>query len=210
MRGAAHCHGVLWVDMESYLSQEGTDIEKMFLQPAYQKLINDTIPSSEEEEAVVIYVDRFVTCSIQEPISRDIALEVNHHKHSHTCRKYGGVCRFDFPRYPCLHTVLAKPLRLTHEYDERQEVYEYMKSVLLPVKAVLEDTEKMDKLTQIRNDEMQELYNLKLKRHKIQKILDDPIFKRQIKALKFKIPKEKLVGLKKKKKTGCQKKSSLT
>ena len=46
---------------------------------------------------------------------------------------------------------------MTHDYDERQGVYEYMKSVLLPVKAVLEDAETMEKLTQIREDEMQEL-----------------------------------------------------
>merc|ERR1712228_369332 len=123
--------------------------------------IHDIIPNSDEEEAVVTYVDRFVTCSIQEPISRDIALEVNHHKHSFTCRKCGRDCRFDFPRYPCLCTVLAKPLRLTHEYEERQEVYEYMQSVLLPVKAVLENAETMEKLSQIRLDEMEELYDLK-------------------------------------------------
>ena len=200
LRGAAHCHGVLWIDMESYLAKEATDIEKMYLQPAYEKLIHDIIPNSDEEEAVVTYVDRFVTCSIQEPISRDIALEVNHHKHSFTCRKCGRDCRFDFPRYPCLHTVLAKPLRLTHEYEERQGVCEYMQSVLLPVKAVLEDAETMEKLNQIRLDEMEELYDLKLKRHKIVKIIEDPIFKKQIEKWKFPIKKQKLIGLKKKKK----------
>ena len=141
------------------------------------------------------YVDRFVTCSVQEPISRDIALEVNHHKHSHTCRKGGRVCRFDFPRFPCLHTVLAKPLRLSHEYEERKEVYEYMQSVLLPVKAVLEDAETMEKLHQIRLDEMQELYDLKLQRHKIVRIIEDPIFKRQIEKWQFPIKREKLIGL---------------
>ena len=58
-----------------------------------------------------------------------------------------------------------------------------MKSVLLPVKAVLEDAETMEKLTQIREDEMQELYDLKLKRHKIVKIIEDAERNRREKAV---------------------------
>ena len=142
LRGAAHCHGVLWIDMDKYLSdnKKATDMEKQHLQNAYANLMADIIPSNDEESAVVSFVDQFVTCSLQEPISRDIALEVNNHRHSHTCRRYGGVCRFDFPRWPCLYTILAKPLRLTHEHEQRQEVYEHLKQVLLSVRNVLEDS----------------------------------------------------------------------
>ena len=95
LRGAAHCHGVLWVDMDAYLKNEmATANEKLHLQKAYENLMKDILPTGEEESAVVQYVDHFVTCSLQEPISRDIALQVNNHRHSHTCRRYGGVCRF--------------------------------------------------------------------------------------------------------------------
>ena len=174
LRGAAHCHGVLWVDMDAYLAKNemATANEKLHLQKAYENLMRDILPTGEEESAVVQYVDQFVTCSLQEPISRDIALQVNNHRHSHTCRRYGGVCRFDFPRWPCLHTILAKPLRLTHEYDQRQEVYEHLKKILLSVRNVLENPELMEKLTQIGSEEMQELYDLKQKKFQIEKILD--------------------------------------
>merc|ERR1711911_188838 len=193
------------------------DIEKQHLKKAYEHLMTDTIPSCEEEAAVVSYVDQFVTCSLQEPISRDIALQVNNHRHSHTCRRYGGVCRFDFPRWPCLHTILAKPLRLTHEYEKRQEVYEHLKMILLSVRNVLENPELMEKLTQIGSEEMQELYDLKLKKFQIEKILDDPVFKSQVLSMQSDVPKEKLIELekligpfpKKKKSTGDSLKDNL-
>merc|ERR1711893_155838 len=174
-----------------------TDNEKQHLRKAYENLMKDILPTEEEESAVVQYVDHFVTCSLQEPISRDIALQVNNHRHSHTCRRYGGVCRFDFPRWPCLYTILAKPLRLTHEYEQRQEVYEHLKIILLSVRNVLENPELMEKLTQIGSEEMQELYDLKEKKFQIEKMLDDPVFKRQVLAMKLDVPKEKLIELEK-------------
>ena len=69
-----------------------SDVEKQFLKSAYQNLINDIIPTEEEESAIVKYIDKFVTCSLKDPMSADIAKEVNCHKHSHTCRRAGGVC----------------------------------------------------------------------------------------------------------------------
>ena len=185
LRGAAHCHGVLWIDMDKYLekNKKATENEKLHLKQAYEHLMTDIIPSDEEESAVVSFVDLFVTCSLQEPISRDIALQVNNHRHSHTCRRYGGVCRFDFPRWPCLCTILAKPLRLTHDPDERQEVYEHLKLVLLSVRNVLENSELMEKLCEIGSEEMQALFNIKQKKFQIEKMLDDPKFKKEILAM---------------------------
>ena len=124
-------------------------------------------------------------------------MQVNNHRHSHTCRRYGGVCRFDFPRWPCLHTILAKPLRLTHEYEQRQEVFEHLKKILLSVRNVLENPELMEKLTQIGSEEMQELYDLKQKKFQIEKILDNPVFKRQVLSMQSDVPKEKLIELEK-------------
>ena len=185
LRGAAHCHGVLWIDMDKYLekNKKATENEKLHLKQAYEHLMTDIIPSDKEESAVVSFVDLFVTCSLQEPISRDIALQVNNHRHSHTCRRYGGVCRFDFPRWPCLCTILAKPLRLTHDPDERQEVYEHLKLVLLSVRNVLENSELMEKLCEIGSEEIQALFNIKQKKFQIEKMLDDPKFKKEILAM---------------------------
>ena len=71
---------MLWVDLDAYLDK-ASDVEKEFLQSAFNKLINDIIPDDEEEIAVVTYIDNFVTCSLQDPMSRNIAQEVNCHKH---------------------------------------------------------------------------------------------------------------------------------
>ena len=204
LRGAAHCHGVLWIDLDAYLADNATDVEKSYLLPAFQKLIDDIIPGPEEETAVVTYVDKFVTCSLQDPMSRDIAQEVNCHKHSHTCHRYGGVCRFDFPRYPCLYTILAKPLRLTHAKEEREEAYEHLKQVLLPIKEILEDAKMMEALQKIRSSDLERLYELKLQRHKIKRILDDPVFLKQVKKMK------KTVNISEKKLIGHLKKQNLT
>ena len=173
LRGEAHCHGVLWIDMDKYLAKnkKSKDNEKLHLKEAYEKLMTDIIPSYEEESAVISFVDQFVTCSLQEPISRDIALQVNNHRHSHTCRKYGGICRFDFPRWPCLYTILAKPLRLTHEHDQRQEVYDHLKQVLLSVRNVLEDSDLMERISEIGSEEMQALYDIKQKNSKLRRCL---------------------------------------
>ena len=81
-----------------------------------------------------------------------------------------------FPKISLLlFTVLAKPLRLTHDQEHRQEVYDNHKHVLLPVKELLGDPVRMEKLLIIRNDELERLYDLKLMRHKIQIILEDPM-----------------------------------
>ncbi len=53
----------------------------------------------------------------------------------------------------------------------------------------------MEKLCEIGSEEMQLLYDLKQKKFRIEKILDDPVFKRQISAMQSDVPEEKLIEL---------------
>ena len=110
--GAAHIHGTLWLDLES--------IEKLKLKngklvnsdengtmkglcEAFRKLKNSEMLLKEDTECLSRFVDAFITVSTcEEEVGVEIATtvkEVNQHRHSKTCRKYGGNCRFHYPRF---------------------------------------------------------------------------------------------------------------
>ncbi|XP_062614791.1 uncharacterized protein LOC134276564 [Saccostrea cucullata] len=71
--------------------------------------------SNEEIEA---YVDKYVTCGLQENNSQMKCLvELQVHKHSKTCKKGGkSVCRFGFPLPPLPKTMLLEPLDVDVEH----------------------------------------------------------------------------------------------
>ena len=117
-------------------------VEFKFLQSALRKCQENEIPSEDENRAILAFVDKFVTCTLQDPRSSKIAASVQRHHHTFTCRKAGSNCRFHFPRYPSLHTILAKPLRNVFKNDEDEEKRKAMvmkiRLALGNVKAVLE------------------------------------------------------------------------
>ena len=45
---------------------------------------------------------------------KKIVTEVQKHKHTDSCRKYTGKCRYGFPRLPSAKTLLARPIEETH------------------------------------------------------------------------------------------------
>ena len=69
-----------------------------------------------EEKAVIAFVDKFTTCTLNEASIAsktddvnlkkrakeviDIVSEVNIHRDTKSCRKYETKCRYGFPRYP--------------------------------------------------------------------------------------------------------------
>ncbi|KAK3105661.1 hypothetical protein FSP39_002926 [Pinctada imbricata] len=99
-RGSPHIHMLVWVDDA----------------PKYPK---------DSDEAVVEFVDNYVTCS-NEKDKLSTLIELQTHKHSKTCRKKGkAVCRFGFPLPPLRTTMLLEPLETDIEkykkkYDEIQ------------------------------------------------------------------------------------------
>ena len=71
------------------------------------------------------FIDTFVTCSSDKDEAKkllmrecgdkdavaekaaDIAKTVNKHKHNRTCRKYNTKCRFNYPKYPSMRTIIT-------------------------------------------------------------------------------------------------------
>ena len=96
-RGSPHIHMLVWIDNA----------------PKYPK---------DDEETIVKFVDKYVSCSNQHD-SMSHLVELQTHKHSKTCRKKGkAVCRFGFPLPPLRKTVLLEPLDL--DVDKYKKKYD--------------------------------------------------------------------------------------
>ena len=98
-RGAPHAHGVIWTKLG-----EGSKLEERFknLTNAFANLKLDKLLTEQMMDALTSFVDTFTTVStnaskVGEDVSK-IVLEVNKHTCTKTCQKYGGTCRFFYPR----------------------------------------------------------------------------------------------------------------
>ena len=173
-RGAGHYHGTLWVDLpriERLIWKNGrlelsNEPGKMKgLCAAFKKIKNTEKLLEEDVESLANFVDTFITVSTcEKKVGKDIARvvkEVNQHRHSKTCRKYGGSCRFNFPKPPAPHTIIVQPLR-EGDTEKRRKLLVESDIVISKVMNVLEDEESMEKLL-----EMCEKKSLKAKEQKI-------------------------------------------
>ena len=118
-------HGVCWIDKEE-LKKRGIKGDLYYFEKESLKL-----------------ADEVVTCKIPDDDEelKKIVLDVQIHKHTKSCKKYNGVCRYGFPRFPSPRTVLAKPLEMTHpDLDEKEKAAKKSKAskILLAAKAYLE------------------------------------------------------------------------
>ena len=83
----------------------------------------------------------------------EIAKNVNQHHHTHTCRKYGDVCRFGFERLPSPETLIAQPVKGSQ--DEKQKILQKCNETIRRVKEVLSDKEEIQKLLKGFNKELE-------------------------------------------------------
>ena len=182
--GAPHIHGILWVDIEAIIKEDQSGGSKRleYLESALQTMYDDQLPSDDEKRALEYYIDKFVTCSLKDPQTRDIAMDVQIHHHTKTCQSRGPDCRFYFPQFPSLRTIISVPTRLIHPEDEnkKKELHDMIKLVLGKVQGVLENQELMDEANKIHRDDIDQLilnrdYYLRSK-----KIVEDNIFVCQI------------------------------
>ena len=152
------------------------------LERAFAKCSESKVPDEEERSAIEAFVDEFITCSLRNPMTRKIAMSVQSHHHTFTCSKRGSNCRFSFPRFPCLYTQVAVPVRLIFGEDEdrKKEELQKMRTVLNKVRTVLEDKDMMTKINEIHKDEIEEIIGEKELHLKARHILDDHIFEKQI------------------------------
>ena len=152
------------------------------LKSALQTMYDDHLPSEEETEAMEAYIDMFVSVSLKNPETRHIALDVQIHKHTKTCMSRGPDCRFHFPLFPSLRTIISVPIRLIHPDDEeqRKELQDKINLVLGSVKKVLENEEEMDCAGNIYRDEINKLVENRDFASRSTKILEDKIFMNQL------------------------------
>ena len=105
VRGAAHVHGALWLDLQA--------LDNTFpgLKMSMQKLQSGQTLSEKEEDTVINFIDNFISVSSDTNL-KEIVKEVQTHHHTKTCRKRSSSsCRFSYPRFPSEKTIIAKPLR---------------------------------------------------------------------------------------------------
>ena len=127
--GSPHAHGVLWLDIPKIVSDQIKlgKLRFQHLQSAFDTCAESKIPDDDQKFAISSFVDEFITCSLRNPSTREIAKQVQTHNHTFTCTKRGSKCRFNFPRYPSLQTIVAVPLRLIFPDDEEGKKKELMK-----------------------------------------------------------------------------------
>ena len=108
------------------------------------------------------FADLFITCSLKDPMTKKIVEEVQIHHHTKACRKYCPICRFFFPRFPSLRTIVSVPFhKIQGNREEQLEKLEKSKAVLKKVSVVLENEETMDELIQVEMHEVNDYVNIK-------------------------------------------------
>ena len=58
---------------------------------------------------------------VAQHITEKIVSKVQIHHHTKSCRKYGTICRFSFPKFPTTETILAIPVDKLSKYFEDEE-----------------------------------------------------------------------------------------
>ena len=119
-RGMPHVHGVFWLcheDIKDFTDNDGN-------------LDKDKLPS---------LIDEWISCSTntEDEVLNELVKDLNVHRHTKSCRKYGTICRFHFPKLPSDETLIASPLPDELDEDEKQQKLESAKELLDKVKEFL-------------------------------------------------------------------------
>ena len=133
-RGMPHIHGVLWLK-ESLIKDIINENKQFDLEKVDENGNN----------LFIKFVDEWTTCRLpKDNIElRNQVLAVNTHlKCTASCKKKSNKCRFNFPRFPCKKTIIAKPLDSNLTEEEKTVKVEKAKVNLKIVK------ENLDKLTE--------------------------------------------------------------
>ena len=120
LRGMPHVHGVIWLKKSTvnhFMKEDGT-------------LDQDNIKN---------LIEDWISCSITTSNTNlnKLVQEVNMHRHTKSCKKNTGNCRFHFPRMPSDKTIIATPLPSNMDDDEKKTVLEKAKKTLKVVKDAL-------------------------------------------------------------------------
>ena len=118
------------------------------LEEAYRSLREYKPLSTDEENALIDFVDRTVTCTLNPDLAAkmidvsktredglkiiEIVKDVQVHHHTKSCKKLesSSACRFRFPKFPIWKTIITKSQVLDEDTDARTERLERHAKVL--------------------------------------------------------------------------------
>ena len=94
------------------------------------------------EEGARQLAHHLISCSIpkDDDFMKEIVTNVQTHKHTESCRKYDGNCRFHFPRFPNYEPL---PILAGPPNDMEEGKLETIKQRLKKIKQLLETPNKM-------------------------------------------------------------------
>ena len=95
------------------------------------------------------FINSFITVSTKKnvvgaKIAKTVK-EVNQHKHSKTCAKYGNTCRFNYPKPPAPHTIIVQPL-IESDTKKRDKLLNKYSQAIHQVITVLENKEYLEEI----------------------------------------------------------------
>ena len=127
-----------------------------------------------EHEALAAFIDKFCTCTLKDPRTRDIVKSVNMHHHTKTCPKHMMDCRVRFPRFPSLRTIISIPAEVKYSDPEVAAKKMHEATILLKkVKDVLENDKKMAEYCELFEDEIETYVSHQNIVVKIKDVLDE-------------------------------------
>ena len=161
-RGAAHIHGVLWLNfanLEKLSRHDGKlmkvknpipdDCPLKGLSNVFSKMKNDQKLEADEINVLTEFIDEFTTVSTHEGTVGEMIVsqvqEVNIHHHTKTCYKKGSFCRFGFPRPPSPYTIISRPVG-EMEAEDRKKLFKKQNDVISKVMMVLDTDEDLKKI----------------------------------------------------------------
>ena len=95
-----------------------------------------------DNEAVIEYIDKYISCSLEPREEAKPYINYQVHKHSKTCRKGGrATCRFHYPLPPFERTVILRPNpdKTPEQKDQYIEIQRYLDSNAINENTVLAD-----------------------------------------------------------------------
>ena len=117
--------------------------------------------SCKDLECLAWLADRFTTCTLKNPSTRDLALSLQQHKHfPQSCKKRGTDCRYGAPWLPCLRTIIQVPPRVkfkegTVTEEEQEKLIDKAKNIQKDVQDVLKDKEFINEIEMMREDDIE-------------------------------------------------------
>ena len=154
---------------------DNTEDDVNHLENAYRKLRENEPLSKEEENALIEFVDRSVTCTLNPEMAAkmidvnktredgltiiEIVKDVQVHHHTKSCGKRGctSACRFRFPKFPMWNTIITKSQVCDEDEEAKNERIEKNRKVLEKVMNILEEDDVIEEIMNEYNKEMESI-----------------------------------------------------